>query len=79
MKWINLWIKILQNISTRNCSQFDKTTVILHNGKTHQEAKKKKHDFKMFMLSCRICCTVMVHFIHVGVPFIKPCSSSLAP
>ena len=78
MKWINLWIKkILQIISTRNCLQFDATTVILHKSNKHQEAKEKKHDFEMSMPSCRMYNIIMVHFI--GVPIIKSWSSSLIP
>ena len=69
MKWINLWIKMLQIISTRNCLQFNTTTVTLHKSKKYQGVKEKKHDFEMSMPSCRMCCTIMVHFI--GVPIIK--------
>ena len=38
---------------------------------------RKKHDFEMSMPSCRMCCTIMVHF--VGVLIIKSCSSSQTP
>ena len=73
MKWINLWIKKLQIISTRNCIQFATTTVILYKSNKHQEVKKK-HDFEMSMPSCRMCCTIMI-----GVPITKSFSSSLTP
>ena len=45
--------------------------------KKYQEVNEKKHDFKRSMSSCRMCCTIMVHFILV--PIIKSCSSSLTP
>ena len=38
---------------------------------------KRKYDFAMSMPSCRVCCTIMVHFI--GAPIMKSCSSSLTP
>ena len=75
MKWINLRIKKSKIIFTENCLQFNTTTFILHKGKKYQGVKQMKHDFKMSIPSCRMCCTIMVHFI--GVPIIKSCSSSL--
>ena len=41
--------------------------------KKYQGVKEKKHDFEMSMPSCRMYCTIMVHFI--GVPIIKSCST----
>ena len=77
MKYINLWIKISQIISTRNCLQFGTTTVFLRKSKKYQGVKEKKHDFEMSMPSCRMCCTLMAHFL--GEPIIKSCSFSLIP
>ena len=68
--------KILQMISTQNCLQFNTTTVILRKSKKIR-VKEKKHDFEMSLPSCRMCCTIMVHFI--GAPVIKSCFSSLTP
>ena len=66
-----------QIISTETCLQFNTTTVILHKSKKYQGVKEKKHDLEMSMPSCRMCCSIMVHFI--GVSIIQSCSSSLTP
>ena len=75
MKWITLWIKTSQIISTQNYRQFNCPTVILHKSKKYQSVKEKKHDFEMSMPSYSKCYTIIVYFI--GVPIIKSCSSSL--
>ena len=67
----------MQITSTRNFLQFNITTAIFHKSKKYQGVKEKKHDFEMSIPSCRICCTIIVHFI--GVQIIKSCSSSLTP
>ena len=41
MKWINLWKKVLQVISTRNSLQFSATTVILQKCDKYQGVKEK--------------------------------------
>ena len=50
---------------------------MLHKSRKYQGVKEKKHDFEMSMPSCRMCCTIMVHFIEVRI--IKSCSSSQTP
>ena len=53
MKWRNFWIKNFADyIYTKNCLQFNTTTVILHKSKKYQGVKEKKHDLKMSMSSC---------------------------
>ena len=59
MKWITVWIKNFEDYIYTKLSQGNKS-------KKYQGVKKKKDDFEMSMLSCRICCNIMVHFI--GVP-----------
>ena len=77
MKWINLSIKNFAHYIYTKLPSFNTTTTILHKSKKYQGVKEKKHDFKMSIPLCRMCCTIMVHFI--GVPIIKSCSSSPTP
>ena len=65
MKWISLWIKKMQMMSTQNCLQSDTTTVICTKAINIRKSRKKP-DFEMPMPSCGMCCTIMVHFL--GVP-----------
>ena len=77
MKWVNLWIKNFADYIYTELHSICYPTVIFLKSKTYHGVKEKKHDFEMSMPSCRMCCTIMIHFI--GVPIIKSCSSSLTP
>ena len=74
MKLVNLWIKcnsrlFLHEIAINLVPQ----QLFCTKAKKYQGVKENKHDFEMSMPSCRMCCTIMVHFLEV--PIIKSCSS----
>ena len=77
MNWINLWIKYFADYIYTKLPSIWYHNSYFNKCKKYQGVKEKKHDFEMSMPSCRICCSIMVHF--KGVPIIKSCSPSLTP
>ena len=57
MKWINLWKKVLQVISTRNSLQFSTTTVILQKSEKYQGVKERNMILKC--LCCHVGCVAL--------------------
>ena len=77
MNWINLGIKTFCRLYLHEIAFNLISQQLLYTKQSISGSQGKKHDFEMFMPSCWMCCTRMVHFI--GVQIIKSCSSSQTP